>query len=104
NRDVAIKELTIIHKQFPQHILDDLTKRFFKEAQVIAMLRHDNIVKIFDIIQEKNKHYIIMEYIEGKTLDNLITGNRRIPVMEAVNIVSEICLALDYIHKHNIIH
>jgi FixJ family two-component response regulator/tRNA A-37 threonylcarbamoyl transferase component Bud32 len=104
NRDVAIKELTIVHKQFPQHILEDLTKRFFKEARVIAMLRHDNIVKIFDIIEEKNKHYIIMEYIEGKTLDKLIYGNRKIPVLEAVNIVSEVCLALDYIHTNNIIH
>jgi FixJ family two-component response regulator/tRNA A-37 threonylcarbamoyl transferase component Bud32 len=104
NRDVAIKELTIIQKKFPKHILEDLTKRFFKEAQVIAMLRHDNIVKVFDIIEEKNKHYIIMEYIDGKTLDKLISGNRKIPVLEAVNIVTEICLALEYIHNNNIIH
>lgn len=104
NRDVAIKELTIIQKQLPQNVLEDLIKRFFKEAQVIAMLRHDNIVKVFDIIEEKNKLFMIMEYIEGKTLDKLISGNRKIPIMEAVNVVSEICLALDYIHNHNIIH
>jgi len=104
NRDVAIKELTIIQKQLPKDILEDLTKRFIKEAQVIAMLRHDNIVKVFDIIEENNKHYMIMEYIEGKTVDKIISGNRKTPVLEAVNIVSEICLALEYIHINNIIH
>lgn len=104
NREVAIKELSIFQKALSPEILEDLTKRFIKEAQVIAMLRHDNIVKVFDIIEDKNKHYIIMEYIEGKTLDKLISGNKKIPVMESVNIVSETCLALDYIHSHNIIH
>ncbi|RZK15339.1 MAG: hypothetical protein EOO43_15220, partial [Flavobacterium sp.] len=50
NREVAIKELTISQKPFPREVIDDVTKRFIKEAQVIAMLRHDNIIKVFDVI------------------------------------------------------
>lgn len=104
NRQVAIKELTISQKPFPEEVIEDVTKRFIKEAQVIAMLRHDNIVKVFDVLEDKNKHYMVMEYIEGQTLDKLIEGNKTIPILESVSIISEICLALDYIHTNNIIH
>lgn len=45
-----------------------------------------------------------MEYIEGITLDKLIFNNKKLPVMEAVNIISEVCQALEYIHQNNIIH
>lgn len=104
NREVAIKELTISEKPFPPSVIDDVTKRFIKEAQVIAMLRQDNIIKVFDVLEEKNKHYMIMEYVEGSTLDQLINNNKKIPVLESVHIVSEVCLALEYIHSNNIIH
>ncbi len=104
NREVAIKELTISQKPFPEDVIDDVTKRFIKEAQVIAMLRHDNIIKVFDVVEENNKHYMIMEFIEGKTLDKIISDNKILPILEAINIISEICLALDYIHSNNIIH
>lgn len=104
NREVAIKELTISQKPFPKEVIDDVTKRFIKEAQVIAMLRHDNIIKVFDVLEERNKHYMVMEFIDGKTLDTMITGNKLLPILESINIVSEICLALDYIHSNNIIH
>ncbi|MFN8577206.1 MAG: protein kinase [Candidatus Sericytochromatia bacterium] len=104
NRQVAIKELTISQSPFPEEVIEDVTKRFIKEAQVIAMLRHDNIVKVFDVLEEKNKHYMVMEFIEGQTLDKLIAGNKSIPILESISIISEICLALDYIHSNNIIH
>lgn len=104
NRQVAIKELTISQSPFPEEVIEDVTKRFIKEAQVIAMLRHDNIVKVFDVLEEKNKHYMVMEFIEGQTLDKLISGNKVIPILESISIILEICLALDYIHTNNIIH
>lgn len=104
NREVAIKELTISQKPFPKEVIEDVTKRFIKEAQVIAMLRHDNIIKVFDVLEENNKHYMVMEFIEGKTLDKMISGNKILPILESISIVSEICLALDYIHSNNIIH
>lgn len=104
NRTVAIKELTISEKSLPKDVIRDVVKRFQKESQVMAGLRHDNIIKVYDVIEDKLKQYMIMEYVEGKTLDSIIGSVERIPILESVSIAAEICLALDYIHSQKIIH
>lgn len=104
NRTVAIKELTISEKSLPKDVIRDVVKRFQKESQVMAGLRHDNIIKVYDVIEDKLKQYMIMEYVDGKTLDSIISSVERIPILESVSIAAEICLALDYIHSQKIIH
>lgn len=104
SRIVAIKELTISEKSLPSDVIKDVVKRFQREARVMAGLRHDNIIKVYDVIEDKLKQYMIMEYVEGKTLDTVISSVSQMPVLEAVSISAEICLALDYIHSQKIIH
>jgi tRNA A-37 threonylcarbamoyl transferase component Bud32/FixJ family two-component response regulator len=103
NREVAIKELKVDEKSFSQEIIDGIIRRFKKEAEVMAKLNHNNILKVFDVMEQNNKHYIIMEYIEGNTLESILKS-MKLPIIEIINISQQICLALDYIHSNNIIH
>lgn len=103
-RVVAIKELTIIYRALPQEIIGDVIKRFKKEAEVIAKLKHENITRIYDIIEEGGKHYMVMEYVDGVTLDNFVESTSKIPILEIINMICDICEALEYIHQNKIIH
>jgi serine/threonine protein kinase len=105
NRKVAIKELKIDEqKKKDPEAFSILTRRFKKEAQVLAQLNHKNIVSVFDIIDQNQNQYIIMEYLNGKNLEELLNAERVFPIERAISVVSDTCLALDYIHKKNIIH
>jgi serine/threonine protein kinase len=101
-RSVAIKFLTLDEsdKDFEESIL-----RFRREAIAIAKLSHPNIVSIFDIGVEDKKHYMIMEYIEGKSLATVLkTSQKRISPNLVASIGIQICNALECAHENNIIH
>ncbi|MFN8673976.1 MAG: protein kinase [Candidatus Sericytochromatia bacterium] len=103
-RVVAIKELTIIYGSLPQDIKDDVIKRFKKEAEIIARLKHENIVRIFDVFNEKNRHYIVMDHLDGINLAKYVIEEKKLPILEIIHIVAELCLAVEYIHENKIIH
>ncbi len=99
NRYVAIKVLK------PEFIDDEeFVKRFRIEAQSAASLSHPNIVSIYDVGKEDNIHYIVMEYIDGTTLNEYIKNNERLEWKEAVRIAIQICSAIKHAHKNYIIH
>lgn len=105
NRKVAIKELKIDeHKKKDADSYNTLIRRFKKEAQVLAQLNHKNIVAVFDVLEQEGNQYIIMEYLEGRDLEGILDEYKVVPIDMAVSIISDVCLALDYIHKKNIIH
>ncbi len=99
NRIVAIKVLR-----------DDLEgdeeflNRFNSEAQSAASLTHPNIVGIFDVGTDNDKHYIVMEYVEGITLKNYIAQNVNLQYEEALDIAYQIADALGAAHDKNIVH
>ncbi len=98
-RDVTIKVLR------PEYYGDeDFVERFRREAQAVASLSHPNIVNVYDVGQEDNIHYIVMEYVEGKNLKEVIRERGPLPIEEAVDIAHQICEGLDHAHEHNIIH
>ncbi len=99
DRNVALK---ILRPQFTDD--EDFINRFRKEAKAAARLTHPNVVNIFDVGMEDDHHYIVMEYIYGKTLKQLIVDNAPLPVEEAVGIAKEISESLQHAHKNNIIH
>ncbi|MBP1930726.1 Stk1 family PASTA domain-containing Ser/Thr kinase [Ammoniphilus resinae] len=99
NRTVALK---ILRSQFGHD--DDFIVRFRREAQAAASLSHPNIVNVYDVGEEDDIQYIVMEYVEGSTLKELITKKGLIEVEEAVPIAMEICDALDHAHHNHIIH
>ncbi|MFD2371163.1 Stk1 family PASTA domain-containing Ser/Thr kinase [Brevibacillus sp. GCM10020057] len=99
NRPVAVK---VLRSQFGTD--EDFVNRFRREAQAVASLSHPNVVGVYDVGQEGDTHYMVMEYIEGYTLKELIVQRGALPVEEAVRIAQQICDALDHAHQNRIIH
>ncbi len=83
---------------------DEFLKRFNAEAQAAASLDHQNIVSIFDVGVDENRHYITMEYVDGKTLKEYISENGSLPYKEALGIAAQICDAIEAAHNKNIVH
>jgi len=99
NRYVAIK---ILKPEFTHD--EEFVKRFRIEAQSAASLSHPNIVSIYDVGQEDDIHYIVMEYVEGITLKKYIAQAGKLWWEEAVHIAVQICSALEQAHRKKIIH
>lgn len=99
NRFVAIK---VLRSEFIED--EEFVKKFRREAQSAASLSHPNIVGIYDVGTENNNYYIVMEYIKGQTLKELIKSKGTLGVEYATNIAIQICYALDHAHKNNIVH
>jgi serine/threonine protein kinase/Tol biopolymer transport system component len=97
-RDVALKSL-------PEHFADDADRlaRFQREAQVLASLNHPNIAQIYGLEEANNTSCIVMELVEGETLQERLTRGP-IPVEEALPIAIQIATALDAAHERGIIH
>ena len=98
-RNVAIK---VLRQQFVHD--EEFIRRFRREAQSAASLSHPNVVSIYDVGQEDEIHYIVMEYIEGYNLNEIIKERAPLQVEESVRIASQICDALDHAHQNQIIH
>ncbi|MGM9571160.1 MAG: Stk1 family PASTA domain-containing Ser/Thr kinase [bacterium] len=99
NRLVAIK---ILRPQFAND--EEFVFRFQREAESAASLTHPNVVSIFDVCKDKDFYYMVMEYVKGKNLKELIDRRAPFTEAEAVNITRQICEALDKAHKQGIIH
>jgi beta-lactam-binding protein with PASTA domain/predicted Ser/Thr protein kinase len=99
NRFVAIK---VLRPEFTED--EEFVKKFKREAQSAASLSHPNIVGIYDVGTENNNYYIVMEYIKGQTLKELIKSKGTLGIEYATNIAIQICYALDHAHKNHIVH
>lgn len=99
SRQVAIK---VLRDQFN----DDKTllNQFKHEAQSAARLSNPSIINIFDVCEEDGKSFIVMEYVEGKTLKDLLEEKGRLTPYQAVKIACDIAAGLSHAHKRNIIH
>ncbi|RLC75795.1 MAG: Stk1 family PASTA domain-containing Ser/Thr kinase [Chloroflexi bacterium] len=78
--------------------------RFQREAQAAARLDHPNIVTIYDVGQDGDRHYIVMEYVDGQDLKSLIRQKGRINVGEALDIAVQVCAGVGHAHKARLIH
>ncbi|GIQ67693.1 Stk1 family PASTA domain-containing Ser/Thr kinase [Xylanibacillus composti] len=99
HRQVAIK---VLRQQFVHD--EDFIRRFRREAQAAASLSHPNVVSIYDVGQQDEVHYIVMEYIEGHNLNDRIKEQAPLQVEDAIHIASQICDALAHAHHNQIIH
>ncbi len=93
-------------KVLPEYFVQDkeFVDRFTREAKTMMSLHHHNIVRIYDAGIYENKYFIVMDYIEGKTLKDLIKKEGHIEIERAVRIIGEVCEALSYAHKNSVIH
>jgi serine/threonine-protein kinase len=100
-RQVAVKLLA-------EHLSEDdgFLARFRREALSAAKLIHPNVVQVYDSGHdpEAHRHFIVMEYVEGPTVAQLMRERDRLPVAQAVDIAGQSCEGLEYAHRHGVIH
>ena len=99
NRSVAIKVLSTYFKDD-----SDFNKRFAREAKTMAQLRHPNIITIHDYGAQDGLPYIVMEYLTGETLSQILESRVHLPLDEALPILQDLAIALDYAHQQGVIH
>lgn len=99
DRPVAIK---VLRGQFAADA--SFLRRFEREAQAAARLSHPNIVSVYDVGRDDGTRYIVMEYVPGKTLKQLILEHAPFSLDEAIHIVRQVAAALDYAHQHGLVH
>jgi serine/threonine-protein kinase len=97
---VAIK---VIHNRFssePQSV-----KRLQQEARAAGALNHINLVGVYDFdISEEGEAYVVMEFLSGKSLAEILSTNKRLPEPRVVELFSQVCDGLEYAHKNGVIH
>src|SRR6266705_1814459 len=81
-----------------------MLKRFKQELILARQITHKNVVRIFDIGETEGMKFITMEYIDGGDLKSLIVERQKLPPLEAVDIVRQICQALDAAHSEGVVH
>jgi len=93
-------------KMMTSAVLNDpvLLKRFYREAQSAGKLRHPNIVTIYDLGVQEATPYLVMEFLEGESLDVALRSGRTLTLEEKLNIVIQVCSALAYAHEQSVIH
>jgi eukaryotic-like serine/threonine-protein kinase len=98
-RRVAIKMLDARHSQDEQFV-----ERFRREAKNVAGLSHPNIVSIYDRGQAEGTYYIAMEYLEGRSLKELLVARGPTPLPVAIDYARQILAAVGFAHRHGIVH
>ena len=98
-RMVALKTITSGLSGKPE-----LLERFYQEARSAGALQHPNIVTIFELGKEGDTPYIAMEFLEGDSLEKIVQRRDVLPLSKKIGFMSQICSALDYAHKHGVIH
>ncbi len=98
-RNVAIKELHTF-------LLDNenFIDRFEREAKALASLMHENVVQVFDFGKEQDSYYIVMEYVDGMDLKELMKSTTKFPLEIALMVIYQICSGLEHAHSSGITH
>ncbi len=99
NRRVALKILSPERINNPRAIA-----RFQREARVGAQLQHENLVRIYDFGESNGRYYLVMEFIEGRTIGSLISEGGPLPPPLAVRLVRQVALGLEHAHRKGLIH
>ena len=99
DRPVAIKVL------FPEFAVDpNFVERFRREAQSAANLNHPNIVGVYDWGKYANTYFMAMEYVQGRTLADILRANGHVNSQQAAEIASEVSAALGFAHRNGVVH
>ncbi len=97
NRPVIIKKLTLSSRK-------EIAERFKREARILMDFRHDNIVSMYDHFKEGSSYYLVMEYVDGMSIEEMILNNRYIHSSLASYILLNTARALKYAHSKKVIH
>src|SRR5437868_7187377 len=102
-RPVAIKTIQFSAIRKPEE-QERLRERLFREARSAGMLSHPGIVTIYDVEQQGDLAYIAMEYVDGPTLDQLLSEDRALSSDKMFSVFAQTAAALDYAHSKGIVH
>lgn len=103
NRRIALKELSI-----PPNVTGaqrrERIERFWREGKAAGKLSHPNIVTIYEVGKDGDRHFIAMEFLEGQTLRDMLQAGGPLPIKDAVSFALQLCSALAYAHQNGVIH
>ncbi len=101
-----ILERTVAVKILAEHLSDDerFVARFKREALAVAKLIHPNIVQVYDTGVDEGRHYIVMEYVDGRSGAQILQRQGPVEAETAADIGIQACAGLDYAHRRGIIH
>jgi serine/threonine protein kinase len=96
---VAIKVLPPSRSKNPQ-----MLGRFQREARLAVRLKHPNVIRSFQVGKFRGLHYLVMEYLEGETLDLVLQRRKRLPAHEAARLIAQALQGLEHIHEQGLVH
>ncbi|MFH1422712.1 MAG: serine/threonine-protein kinase [Planctomycetota bacterium] len=99
NRIVALK---ILHKRLVKD--EEFRKRFLLEARLAGKLSHPNLLDVYDVGKEGWKYYFSMEFIEGESVEDILTQSGKMLPIAAIDIALQVAKAIKYLKEHNIVH
>ena len=102
DREVAIKRVRLDTFEADQR--DEVRARTVREAKTAAKLKHPNIVTIHDIADTPAMSFIIMEFVDGPTLEHVLKAKRRLKMDEVLSVIGATADALDFAHEHGVVH
>ena len=104
----SVLEREVAAKLLAEHLAEDdaFVARFRREALAAAKLIHPNIVQVFDSGRDEHsgRYYIVMEYVEGQSVADILRERKQLPVAYAVEIAAQACNGLEYAHRRGVIH
>ena len=102
-RTVAIKVAHSLEGQDP-NITRKVNDAFFSEVYSAGRMQHPSVVSVYDAGQEDDYNYIVMEYVDGVTLQEYVTGGKTLSPNEVVDVIYQCAKGLDYVHRQDVIH
>lgn len=99
-RDVALKFPHLL----PAKDMPGYLRRFHDEARLAIEITHPNIVKVYEVAVFGENHFMVMEFVEGRTLDGILEERPVLPVAAAVDFTIQVARALEEIHNHDVVH
>jgi eukaryotic-like serine/threonine-protein kinase len=104
----AVLERSVAVKLLAEHLAEDeaFVARFRREALAAARLMHPNVVQVFDSGQDPDseRHYIVMEYVDGPSCADLLREHKQLGVEETVRMLRDACQGLEYAHRAGVVH
>ena len=98
-RKTAVKRMHSWLKKYPAEY-----SRFRKEAEIVARLRHQNIIGVHGIVEHDGDIFLVFDYVDGRALSDVLREKKRLPLKECLDILRDVCGAVDYAHRYSVIH
>jgi serine/threonine-protein kinase len=103
-RDPLLGRLVALKTVTPEALIDpESLQRFYREAQVGAVLHHPNLVTIYELREADGRPYFVMEWLEGECLQSIIRRYVRIPLAAKLKLIQQLCEAFRHVHRHGFV-